>query len=98
MRLTAIGSASTLRDAFSDMQIIRELADTAQDYTELRARVLLLGGSKSPAYFSVALDKLAAVLPHARRMTLTGLGHSGPENDGDPVVVAQALRDFFDEQ
>ncbi|WP_433435502.1 alpha/beta fold hydrolase [Nonomuraea sp. CA-141351] len=83
---------------YFDMQIIRELADTAQDYTELRARVLLLGGSKSPAYFSVALEKLAAVLPHARRMTLKGLGHSGPENDGDPVLVAQALREFFDEQ
>lgn len=81
-----------------DMRVIEEMAETAQDYTGLQARVLLLGGSKSPAYFGVALEKLAAVLPHVRRATLTGLGHSGPENDGDPAAVAEALREFFAQQ
>jgi Tetracyclin repressor-like, C-terminal domain len=57
-------------------------------------RVLLLGGTKSPDYLSVALSELAAVLPHAQRVTLPGLTHEGPEDDGRPLVVAQALRDF----
>jgi pimeloyl-ACP methyl ester carboxylesterase len=78
-----------------DMHIVRELADTAPDYATVRARVLLLDGSKAPAYFRVALDELAAVLPHPQRATLPGLTHTGPEDDGHPPVVAQVLRDFF---
>jgi pimeloyl-ACP methyl ester carboxylesterase len=78
-----------------DMRVIREMADTAKDYAALDARVLLLGGTRSPAYFGVALDELSATLPHARRVMLPGLGHSGPDNDEAPLVVAQALRDFF---
>ncbi|WP_326820075.1 alpha/beta fold hydrolase [Streptosporangium sp. NBC_01756] len=78
-----------------DMRIIREMADTVEEYATLRAHVLLLNGTKSPAYFGAALKRLATVLPHAQIITLPGLGHSGPENDGAPLLVAQALRDFF---
>ena len=78
-----------------DMRLIREMADTVQDYQALDTQVLLLGGAKSPAYLHVAQDALSAVLPHARRVTLPGLGHSGPDDDGDPPRVAEALRDFF---
>jgi hypothetical protein len=56
---------------------------------------LLLGGSKSPDYLSVALRELAAVLPRSQPMTLHSLGHSGPEDDGSPMIVAQILRAFF---
>jgi hypothetical protein len=47
----------------------------------LRAEILLLGGSKSPAYLDMALDALEHVLPHLRRVTLTGLRHTGPETN-----------------
>ncbi|KAB2379238.1 alpha/beta fold hydrolase [Actinomadura montaniterrae] len=78
-----------------DLRIIRDMADTAADYKALQAQVLLMGGSKSPAYFTTALDELTAVLPHSGRVTLNGLGHSGPENDEDPTAVAAQLRTFF---
>jgi pimeloyl-ACP methyl ester carboxylesterase len=78
-----------------DMRIVQEMADTAPEYAQLQARVLLLGGTKSPDYLSVALNELAAVLPHAQQITLPDLTHEGPEDDGRPLVVAQALRDFF---
>ncbi|MPZ79492.1 MAG: alpha/beta fold hydrolase [Actinophytocola sp.] len=78
-----------------DVGLVRELADTVEDYAALDARVLLLGGSKSPVYLGVALDALADVLPHARRVTFDGLGHLGPDDDGDPRRVAETLRDFF---
>jgi pimeloyl-ACP methyl ester carboxylesterase len=78
-----------------DMRIVRDMADTAPEYARLRARVLLLGGTRSPDYLGTALSELAAVLPHARRVTLRGLTHEGPEDDGHPLVVARALRDFF---
>lgn len=78
-----------------DVQIAREMADTAAEYASLPARVLLLGGTRSPQYLGTALGELAAVLPRGQVVTLAGLGHSGPQNDGRPPVVARALRDFF---
>ncbi|WP_345337664.1 alpha/beta hydrolase [Planotetraspora kaengkrachanensis] len=76
-----------------DVRIITEVADTVEEYATLPARVLLLGGTRSPAYFDGALKRLAAVLPQARSITLPGVGHSAP--DDDPLVVARPLRDFF---
>ena len=59
------------------------------------ARVLLIGGTTSPSYLGAALRELAAVLPRAQAVTLPRLGHTGPQNDGKPEVVARALREFF---
>ncbi|HEY3501162.1 MAG TPA: alpha/beta hydrolase [Actinocatenispora sp.] len=78
-----------------DMQLVREMADTADDYAALSADVLLLSGARSPGYLTTALDELARVLPHHRRVTFPGLRHDGPENDGDPARVAVELRTFF---
>lgn len=78
-----------------DLQVVREMAETAKDYAALDAQVLLLGGTKSPAYLRVALDELSAVLPHARRITFSGLGHSGAEDGAGPQRVGEALCDFF---
>lgn len=77
------------------MRLVEELAGTARDYANLGSRVLLLGGSKSPAFLRIALDELSAEIPHAHRITFPGLGHSGPDDDGDPTRVAEALRAFF---
>ncbi|KIF78815.1 hypothetical protein QR77_14230 [Streptomyces sp. 150FB] len=79
-----------------DLRIIEEMADSVTDCAALEARVLLLDGAKSPAYLGVALEALSAVLPDARRITFPGLGHSGPDDDGDPKRVGEALREFFD--
>jgi pimeloyl-ACP methyl ester carboxylesterase len=84
--------APTLR---YDIEIVNEMGDTLDDYKDLLARVLLLGGSRSPAFLSVALDGLERTLPCAERITLPGLGHDGPENDGKPELVAQQLLRFF---
>ncbi|MFB9931711.1 alpha/beta fold hydrolase [Amycolatopsis halotolerans] len=78
-----------------DMRLVEESADTAPDYAHLSPRVLLLGGAKSPAYLRTALDELSAAIPHTQRITFSGLGHSGPDDDGDPDRVAEALRAFF---
>jgi pimeloyl-ACP methyl ester carboxylesterase len=80
-----------------DVRLVQRLADTIGDYAALPARVLLLGGGKSPGYLKQSLDALAATLPHATRTTFADLGHDGPENDGDPRRVARTLCDFFRE-
>lgn len=79
----------------ADMHLIRQLADTTDDYATVDADVLLLTGARSPAYFRRALDALAAVLPHSSRTTIPKLDHSGPTNDGGPTEVARSLRAFF---
>lgn len=94
-RADEVPIASLIPTMHFDVQIVREMADTAPEYAALKMPVLLLGGTKSPDYLGTALSELAAVLPHAQRVTLPGLDHSGPEDDGSPLTVAQALRDFF---
>jgi pimeloyl-ACP methyl ester carboxylesterase len=75
-----------------DLRLVEELADTVKD---VDARVLLLSGTKSPAYFDTALDRLSATIPNTQRVAFSGLGHSGPDDGGDPPRVAEALRAFF---
>jgi pimeloyl-ACP methyl ester carboxylesterase len=78
-----------------DMLIVAEMADTAADYAALQARVLLVSGTRSPGFLRVASRALHDVLPHAEQVTLPGLDHGGPEDDGSPLAVARVLRDFF---
>ncbi|HKD87032.1 MAG TPA: alpha/beta hydrolase [Streptosporangiaceae bacterium] len=78
-----------------DVQVAREMADTAAEYAAVQARVLLMGGTRSPDYMGTALRELAAVIPRRQVVTLSGLGHGGPQNQGRPEAVARALRAFF---
>ena len=87
--------ASTLH---SDFQLSVETKGALESFKAIRADVLLLGGSKSPAYFKVALDALEKVLPHAKRTEFPGLNHGASGNanrGGKPKLVAQELRQFF---
>ncbi len=87
--------APTLR---YDFQLASELAEKAKSFEGIRAQVLLLGGSKSPAYMKIALDELAKVLPNARRVELEGVAHGATGNKdrgGQPERVAQELCRFF---
>ncbi len=60
--------------------------------------MLLLSGTKSPAFLGWAIRELAGLLPQARHLEFPGLGHSGSWNTtrrGHPGVVATALQQFF---
>lgn len=60
--------------------------------------VLLVGGTRSPAFLQWSVRELESVLPRAQRVELDGLAHSGPWNSsrgGRPALVAAALQDFF---
>ncbi|MEJ5913156.1 alpha/beta fold hydrolase [Pseudokineococcus sp. 1T1Z-3] len=60
--------------------------------------VLLLSGTKSPAFLRRAVRTLLDVLPRAEHVELEGLSHSGPWNTGRgsrPEFVASTLRNFF---
>jgi len=89
--------ATTLHD---DFQLSVETAGALESFNAIGAETLLLGGSKSPAYFKVALDALEHVFPNARRIEFSGLNHGASGNTnrgGKPDRVAQELRGFFAE-
>ena len=81
-----------------DFQLVVEMSGNLERFRDVRADMLLFGGSKSPKYLKVALDALEQVLPHATRVELPGVGHAASWNTdrgGQPKSVAQALHRFF---
>jgi len=84
-----------------DFQLVVEMAETLERYRSVPVEVLLLGGSKSPAYLKSALDGLEKVLPNEKRIEFAGLDHGGSSDmsntnrGGHPELVAQELRQFF---
>ena len=82
-----------------DLAVAAETAGDAGRFAPVAARVLLLGGSRSPGYLRAALDALEQVLPHARRVEIPGVGHECPlDTDlrGRPELVAREVRSFLD--
>lgn len=90
--------APTLR---YDFQVVVKMSENLERFRALHTNVLLLGGSKSPAYLKTALDTLEKMLPHATRIEFPGLDHGGSSDasstnrGGQPERVAQELRRFF---
>jgi pimeloyl-ACP methyl ester carboxylesterase len=87
-----------------DGQLLSEMSGTLERFCALQTEVLLLGGSKSPAFQKVSLDALEKVLPHVTRAEFPGLGHAAAWNydrqrnpGGHPEQVAQELCRFFAE-
>ncbi|AMR29398.1 hypothetical protein A0257_21385 [Hymenobacter psoromatis] len=84
-----------------DFQVVLNRGGAVQSYRTVDKQILLLGGSKSPAYLKKSLTTLATTLPHAHRVELPGLDHSGPWNadiGGKPTVVAEQIRQFLQPQ
>ena len=82
----------------ADFAIVAESSGHLDDYRSIQAEVLLMGGSKSPAYLKRALADLARVLPSVQRIELDGLDHAASWNSdvrGHPEPVARELRRFF---
>lgn len=81
-----------------DFQLVAEMSGKIDSFRAMQPDLLLLGGSKSPAYLKAALDALEKVLPQAKRIEFAGLGHGAALNTdrtGKPELVAQELRRFF---
>jgi pimeloyl-ACP methyl ester carboxylesterase len=78
-----------------DVQLAAEMEGTMPTFRDMTAEVLLLGGTKSPAYLRQILDTLNATIPHSKCILFPGLDHFGPDNSGKPDLVAKELRRFF---
>jgi len=78
-----------------DVQIVVNSEDLLEKCKDMRAEVLLLGGSQSQAPLKTALRALGTVLWHAKRVEFPGIGHIAADNSGKPERVAQELLEFF---
>jgi len=78
-----------------DAITIEQAAGPLARFAEVRAETLLLGGARSAPYLKAVLNGLEPVLPHVRRVTLSGVGHLAADNGGKPLMVAEQLRVFF---
>lgn len=81
-----------------DFEIVVEMSGPLENFGAIHNEVLLLGGSKSPAYMKAALNALETILPQAKRIELPGVGHDASWNSdigGNPESVAQELHRFF---
>jgi len=81
-----------------DFQLVSASDGALTRYRAIRAPLLLLGGSASPAWLKAAMARLAQAFPQAQRIEFPGLGHEATGNTdrrGQPARVAQALRQFF---
>jgi pimeloyl-ACP methyl ester carboxylesterase len=83
-----------------DFALVQEARRKTTPFDQISADVLLMGGSKSPAYLKAALDHLETLLPSAARVELADCDHAASWNadrGGRPAVVAAALRRFLAE-
>ena len=81
-----------------DFQLVVEISGKLESLRAIRTEVLLLGGSKSPAFLKAAIDALEKALPNVTRVEFPELGHAASWNTdrgGQPEPVAQELRRFF---
>jgi hypothetical protein len=102
----AAGDATTRRLAPTlhyDFELVMRSQGALDRFAAITADVLLLSGTKSPAYLVASVDALERVVPRAQRVRLSGLDHSASGNSTDPLTgrgadpgrVAQELRRFF---
>lgn len=84
-----------IRAVHFDVRLVAEMAGTIENFKATRTEVLLVGGDQSAAYLPPTLDALAGILPSAKRLELSGLGHLAADDVGQPERVADVLRPFF---
>jgi pimeloyl-ACP methyl ester carboxylesterase len=86
---------------FYDFKLLAEMAETLPTFNNIKSDVLLLGGTKSPAWLRRALDPIEGVLESVERVDFEGLDHGGSSDisstnrGGDPKRVADELWRFF---
>ena len=78
-----------------DVQLVIETEGALETFRAIPGDVLLMGGSRSPAYLKASLRALGNVLPAARHVEFRGLDHVAADNTGNPQRVAEELRRFF---
>jgi len=80
-----------------DAALQREASAELSRFAQLSCKLLLMGGTRSHQELRRGLDSFAALVPHAKRVTLGDVGHLAADNNGKPELVAAHLRAFFEQ-
>jgi pimeloyl-ACP methyl ester carboxylesterase len=81
-----------------DFQLVGTASGKQERYKAIKTEVLLMGGGTSQAYLKAAVRALEPIIPGAKRIEITGVGHGAPWNHdryGQPEIVAEEIRRFF---
>jgi pimeloyl-ACP methyl ester carboxylesterase len=93
------GSATSLRDLLPgvryDFHDVAQANEHPERYHDLDKPLLVISGTKSPAFLQHTAQTLAVRNPRAELVELPGLGHDGPWNSGRPAAVADATLRFL---
>jgi hypothetical protein len=74
-------------------QIARLDGATVDRYSSIGARVLLLGGQKSPGFVTTELfEALMKVIPDSDAEIIAALDHEGPDEKAPDLVAARVRR------
>lgn len=94
----AVRVRDLVRALGADFAVVVENADRAADFSAIRARTLLIDGTKTRPYLRGAVAALDAALPHAQRVALQGQRHGVTQDRaqwGRPDLVAPVLMEFL---
>lgn len=86
-----VNNAPTFLDETRDPEAMR--IDT-EPLSRVQTRTMLSGGSESPAFFGLVLDRLERLLPNQTRKTFAGAGHI--PHVTHPQEYVQAITAFID--
>ncbi|PKL67653.1 MAG: esterase [Methanobacteriales archaeon HGW-Methanobacteriales-1] len=84
----------TLHD---ELEIVQNTEGTLENYKDVSAEVLLLGGSKTEPMLKETLHALDKLVPHSHLVELEGLNHGSAQDYGNPEPIAQEIKNFFRE-
>lgn len=82
----------TLQD---ELHLVEKTEGTLDDYKDISAKVLLLGGGKTMPVLKDSLRALNKILPHSNLIELKGLNHDSAQDYGRPEPIAQEIKRFF---
>ena len=74
-----------------DFNVVASRDTELETYAVLDRRLLLVSGTKSPAFLPTGIRRLHLLVPHSRHVELKGLDHSGPWNaeQGSPPLPSR---------
>ena len=81
-----------------DFNVVGSMDGKMESFASITKPMLLLSGTKSPAFLRQSVRKLKGVVSQGQHIEFDGLGHFGSWNasrGGCPRAVANALREFF---
>lgn len=79
----------------NDVQLVDETEGNLENFKNVSAEILLLGGSKSPIFLKHSLSALNKLLPNVTCKLVEGLDHDSAQNYGKPEVIAQEIKKFL---